>query len=70
MYEKTVEELKNQIRIIDQKLPSVEESIKTYTQMTKNYQKERDEMIAKRDEYYVVLAMLQHIEEEKNEAMA
>lgn len=51
MFEEAIEELKNQIRILNQKLPSVEESIKTYTQMTKNYEKERDDMVRKIAEY-------------------
>ena len=51
MYEKTIEELRNQIRILDQKLPSVEESIKTYSQMAKNYEKERDNMVSKIADY-------------------
>ena len=47
MYDLAIAELENQIRILKQKLPSVEESIKTYSQMTKNYEKERADMMIK-----------------------
>lgn len=59
MYEMTINELKNQIRILDQKLPSVEESIKTYAQMTKNYEKERDDMVRKIAEYNQAIEFLE-----------
>ena len=58
MYEKAIQEIENQIRIIDQKLPSIEESIKTYRQMTNNYIKEREEMLDKKDELEGVLAII------------
>ena len=64
MYEKAIEELKNQIRILDQKLPSIDESIKTYAQMTKNYEKERDEMIRKIAEYNQAIEYLNGGEED------
>ena len=44
MYELTIKELEHQIKIIKQKLSSIDDSIKTYSQMVKNYQKERDDM--------------------------
>lgn len=59
MYEMTINELKNQIRILDQKLPSVEESIKTYAQMTKNYEKERDDMVRRIAEYNQAIEFLE-----------
>lgn len=59
MYEMTINELKNQIRILDQKLPSVEESIKTYAQMTKNYEKERDYMVRRIAEYDQAIEFLE-----------
>lgn len=59
MYELTIKELENQIRILDQKLPSVEESIKTYAQMTKNYEKERDDMVRRMAEYNQVIEFLE-----------
>lgn len=59
MYEITIDELKNQIRILDQKLPSVEESIKTYAQMTKNYEKERDDMVRRIAEYNQAIELLE-----------
>ena len=58
MYEKAIQEIENQIRIINQKLPSIEESIKTYRQMTNNYIKEKEEMLDKKDELEEVLSML------------
>ena len=58
MYEKAIQEIENQIRIINQKLPSIEESIKTYRQMTNNYIKEREEMLDKKDELEGVLAII------------
>ena len=59
MYEITINELKNQIRILDQKLPSIEESIKTYAQMTKNYEKERDEMVRSIADYNRAIEFLE-----------
>ena len=64
MFEEAIQELKNQIRILNQKLPSVEESIRTYTQMTKNYEKERDDMVRKIAEYNRTIKYLE--EEEIN----
>lgn len=54
-----ITELKNQIRILDQKLPSIEESIKTYSAMTKNYEKERDDMVLKIAEYNHTIKFLE-----------
>lgn len=56
--------MENQIRILKQKLPSIEESIKTYSQMTKNYEKERAEMIVKLADYEATIA---HLIGERNE---
>lgn len=58
MYEKAIQEIENQVRIINQKLPSIEESIKTYRQMTNNYIKEKEEMLDKKEELEEVLSML------------
>ena len=62
MYEKAIAELKNQIRILNQKLPSVEESIKSYEQMTKNYKKERDDMVYKIAEFNRTIDVLEGLE--------
>ena len=59
MYEKAIEELKNQIRILNQKLPSIEESIKTYSHMTKNHERERDEIVRKIAEYNQAINFLE-----------
>ena len=59
MHEIAITELKNQIRILNQKLPSVEESIKTYSTMTKNYEKERDDMVLKIAEYNRTIKFLE-----------
>ena len=64
MYQKSIEELKNQIRIIDQKLPSIDESIKTYGQMTKNYEKEKEDMLAKKHDYQMTIMCLERMEED------
>lgn len=58
MYELAIQELENQVRIINQKLPSIDESIKTYAQMTKNYEREKEELLDKKDELESVLAIL------------
>ena len=58
MYELAIQELENQVRIINQKLPSIDESIKTYAQMTKNYEREKQELLDKKDELESVLAIL------------
>ena len=58
MYEKAIQEIENQVRIINQKLPSIDESIKTYRQMTNNYIKEKEDMLDKKDELEGVLAIL------------
>lgn len=63
MHELTIQELENQIRIIKQKLPSIDESIKTYTQMTKNYQAERDMLTNKLLDIESVIILLKKEEE-------
>ena len=42
--------MENQLRIIHQKLPSIDESIKTYAQMTKNYEREKADLLAKQQQ--------------------
>ena len=64
MYEKAIEELKNQVRMIDKKMPTIEESIKTYAQMAKNYERERDDFIAKKENYQMAIDRLEHMEDE------
>ena len=54
-----IEELKNQIQILNMKLPSVEESFKTYSSMARNYEKERDEMVLKIAEYNRTIKFLE-----------
>ena len=58
MYKLAIQELENQVRIINQKIPSIDESIKTYAQMTKNYEREKQELLDKKDELESVLAIL------------
>ena len=41
------------------KLPSVEESFKTYSSMARNYEKERDEMVLKIAEYNRTIKFLE-----------
>lgn len=67
MFEEAIKELRNQIRILNQKLPSVEESIRNYTQMTKNYEKERDDMVRKIAEYNQTIKYLEGEEVNKND---
>ena len=50
MYELAIQEMENQLRIIHQKLPSIDESIKTYAQMTKNYEREKADLLAKQQQ--------------------
>lgn len=66
MHELTIQELENQTRIIKQKLPSIDESIKTYAQMTKNYQAERDMLTTKLLDIESVIILLKK-EEENND---
>ena len=58
MHELAIKELENQIRILKLKMPSIDESIKTYAQMTKNYEKERADMIIKIAEYEAAIEHL------------
>ena len=58
MHDLAIKELENQIRILRQKMPSIEESIKTYAQMTKNYDKERADMKIKISEYEAAIEYL------------
>ena len=58
MHDLAIKELENQIRILKQKAPSIEESIKTYSQMTKNYEKERADMMIKIAEYEAAIEYL------------
>ena len=64
MYELTIKELENQIRIIKQKLPSIDDSIKTYSQMAKNCQKERDDMTNRILEFENCIKFLKETEDE------
>ena len=64
MYELTIKELENQIRIIKQKLPSIDDSIKTYSQMAKNCQKERDDMTNRILEFENCIKFLKGTEDE------
>lgn len=54
-----ITELKNQIRILELKLPSIDESVKTYSTMARNYEKERDEMVLKIAEYNRTIKFLE-----------
>ena len=57
-YELTIQELTNAIRIIKQKLPTIDESIKTYETLAKNCIKEKDEMLLKAAEYEHAIKVL------------
>lgn len=62
MFELAIAEMQNQLRIINQKLPSIEESIKTYEQMAKNCQREKDEMLAKEVQLLKGITLLKEAE--------
>ena len=58
MYERTIAELVTRNEEISRKLPTIDESIKTYEQMVKNYQHEKEELINTLKDNEEVIAFL------------
>lgn len=63
MYKYTMQSLKKRNEEIDHKIPTIEESIKTYSQMAKNYKSELDSLIEERFQNNKVIEMLGKEEE-------
>ena len=59
MYKYTMRSLKKRNEEINQKIPTIEESIKTYSQMAKNYENELDSLIEERFQNNKVIEMLE-----------
>jgi len=59
MYNCTIQSLKKRNEEISHKIPTVEESIKTYSQMTQNYKDELDSLIEERFQNNKVIEMLE-----------
>lgn len=58
MYEKTIAALIARNEQIDMKIPSLEESIKTYTKMAENFQKELENKRNEKHQNELVIEML------------
>ena len=58
MYKYTKQSLKKRNEEIDHKIPTIEESIKTYSQMAQNYKNELDSLIEERFQNNKVIEML------------
>lgn len=58
MYEKTIAALLAKNNEIARKIPSIEESIKTYAQMTENYKRELDDMQKELQQNELVIKIL------------
>ena len=59
MYKYTMQSLKKRNEEIDHKIPTIEESIKTYSQMAENYKNELDSLIEERFQNNKVIEMLE-----------
>ena len=59
MYGYTIQSLKKRNEEIDHKIPTIEESIKTYSQMAENYKNELDSLIEERFQNNKVIEMLE-----------
>ena len=64
MFDLAKQEIENQIRIINQKLPSIDESIKNYEALLANYRREKSEMLMKKIELEEIIKRLELKEEE------
>lgn len=59
MYGYTIQSLKKRNEEINHKIPTIEESIKTYSQMAENYKNELDSLIGERFQNNKVIEMLE-----------
>ena len=59
MYKYTMQSLKKRNEEIDRKIPTMEESIKTYSQMAENYKNELDSLIEERFQNNKVIEILE-----------
>lgn len=59
MYKYTMNSLRKRNEEIDHKIPTIEESIKTYSQMAQNYKNELDSLIEERFQNNKVMEMLE-----------
>ena len=59
MYDYTIQSLKKRNEEINHKIPTIEESIKTYSQMTQNYKDELDSLIEERFQNNKVIEILE-----------